>query len=114
MAKILHLRDTPNYTIKVQSYNDDKNENQKLQPLRSLFTPKKQQKLIKKLFHKNEAEFDNLIDELEPVQDWPQALKKVDQKFKKYNTNLHDRNAVIFTDILYSRYFPDDKQIKIK
>ncbi len=86
----------------------------RLQPLRSLFTQNRRQDLIKKLFHNQETEFDKLIDELESVQNWQQALKKVDQEFKKHQINLHDRNAVLFTNILYVRYFPDDSRIKIK
>ena len=85
-----------------------------LQPLRSLFSLDRRQDLIKKLFHNQAAEFDKLIDELESVQSWQQALKKVDQEFKKHHIDLHDRNAVVFTNILYVRYFPDDSQIKIK
>ncbi len=114
MVELSHRKDIPNFTIKIHPPKNGEKATKKLQPLRSLFTPNKRKELIKKLYHKNEAEFDNLINELESVHDWQQALKKVDQHFKKFNINLHDRNAVTFTDILYSRYFPEESQIKIK
>ena len=85
-----------------------------LQPLRSLFSQDQWKDLIKKLFHNQAAEFDDLIDELESVQSWQQALKKVDQEFKKHHIDLYDRYAVVFRNILYARYFPDDSRIKIK
>lgn len=114
MVELSYRRDIPNYKVTIHASKKEATVANKLLPLRLLFTPDKRRTLIKKLFHNDETEFDNLIDELEPVQEWQQALKKVDHEFKKSNINLHDRNAAMFTDILYARYFPDDNQIKIK
>lgn len=114
MVELLHRRDYTNYRIKTQPSKNSVKVTDKLQSLRSLFTKDRRQDLIKKLFHNKETEFDQLIDELESVPNWQQALKKVDHEFKKHNINLHDRNAALFTNILYARYFPEDNHIKIK
>lgn len=114
MVELLHRRDLLNYRIKIQPNKNSINVIDRLPPLRPLFTQDRRQDLIKKLFHNQEAEFDKLINELESVQNWQQALKNIDQEFKKLHINLHDRNAALFTNILYVRYFPDDSQIKIK
>jgi hypothetical protein len=113
-VELLHRRDIPNYRIKIQPNKNNVGVMDSLQPLRSLFSQDQWKDLIKKLFHNQAAEFDDLIDELESVQSWQQALKKVDQEFKKHHIDLYDRYAVVFRNILYARYFPDDSRIKIK
>ena len=86
---------------------------QKLLPLKSLIDPHRRKELIKKLFKNNESEFEELVHELEPIQEWQEALQKVEQELKHRNIHLQERKAVLFTNILYHRYFPEDDQIKI-
>ena len=78
-----------------------------------MIKPNQRNEIIRTIFKANRNEFDRLIDELETVQDWRTALKKVEEKCRKYGFYLYDREVLLFTDILYNRYFPEEDQVQI-
>lgn len=102
---------------KYQGYNKEIKINNKadklekqLSSLRSLIQPKQKKEIIKKIFGNSEQEYQNLIDELEPVKNWTEALKRVERALNKRNIPLHEADAIFFTNILYFRYFPDENK----
>lgn len=99
----------PNRIITI--HNSGTKKNVKLPPLKSLITAKQRREIIKKLFEGNEAEFESLINELESVTEWRAALERTEKALNKREIYLHDPEAILLTDILYSRYFPENEPI---
>ena len=87
----------------------DKVEKQ-LSSLKSLIQPRQKKEIIKRIFGNNDQAYQNLIDELESVKNWTEALKRVEKELNKRNISLHEADAILFTNILYFRYFPEDNE----
>jgi hypothetical protein len=72
--------------------------------LRSTITPKDKKKYVKKLFGRNEAEFDRALDALNGKSTWREASEHIDEVFLHHNVDMYSRVAVEFTDVVYKRY----------
>ncbi len=83
-------------------------------PLENLYTMIKgraRRKIIKKLFQKKEHTFNNFIDKLNAIQTWKEASHFIDDTFYELNINPYSKEAIMFSDIVYMRYFPKDKYV---
>jgi len=107
MVKILHRHSEAYYNKTIKIKNNGTKIQKNLLPLNSLFDQKQRKAIIKKLFRNNHAEFEQFVQELEAIKDWPEALKRVEGELSKREISLHNPDAVLFTDILFSRYFPE-------
>lgn len=107
MVEILHRRAESYYNKTIKIKNNGAKIQQNLLPLNSLFNQKQKKAIIKKIFGNNHAEFEQFVQKLESIKDWTAALKWVEQELNKREIYLHNPAAVLFTNILFSRYFPE-------
>lgn len=110
MVELLHRHNFNSYNKKIKINNKVDKPGRQLSSLKSLIQPRQKKEIIKKIFGNNEKEYQNLIDELEPIKNWTEALKRVERELNKRNIYLHEPDAILFTNILYFRYFPEDDE----
>jgi len=110
MVELPHRHNYHSYNKKIKINNKVDKPEKRLSSLKSFIKPSQKKEIIKKIFGNNEQEYQNLIDELEPVKNWTEALKRVERELNKRNIYLHEPDAILFTNILYFRYFPDEDE----
>lgn len=79
-----------------------------LADLTSYISPKQRKKFVKKVFHKKEPQYQEIITALNKTPNWKQASNIIDEFFMKMNINPYSRDALEFSDLMYNRYFPKD------
>jgi len=72
----------------------------------SLFTVKEQKVVVRKLFKKDEVEFRNALDRLNPIRTWKEASFVVDQIFTEQDVDPFSKEAILLTEKLFGRYEP--------
>jgi hypothetical protein len=75
-----------------------------LEEVYSLFAVKDQKLFVKKLFKKDEVEFRNALDRLNPIRTWKEASFVVDQIFTEQDVDPFSKEAILMTEKLFSRY----------
>ena len=80
-----------------------------LEDLQNMIKGRTRKKIIKKLFKKNEQAFNEFISKLNQIQTWKEASHFIDDTFYEMNINPYSKEAIMFSDIVYMRYFPKDK-----
>lgn len=89
-------------------------DTEQLVPLEELIPKKDEKKFIKKLFKKNSKVYHKLISTLNDTNQWKQASLIIDQYFYDYGINPYSKEAIKFSDIVYTRYFSKEKEIRNK
>ena len=68
-------------------------------------------KILKKLFKKKEKEFLAFVDQINKLTTWKEASKIIDEEFYNREVNPYSSEAITFSDIIYTRFFPKDKYV---
>lgn len=75
--------------------------------LDKLIDEKNRNRIIKKIFCGDFGDYSNFIQSLKEIQTWEDAFKFMEDEFTKRNININnDRIAVVFTDIVFKKYYP--------
>ena len=74
--------------------------------LRALIDARKRKRFLKKVFKKDEAHFDASIDTLNAMTSWKEASVFIDEIFIMNDVDPFSKDAIRFTDLVYSRFFP--------
>ncbi len=82
-----------------------------LEDLNNMIKGRTRKKIIKKLFKKDEQAFNEFIAQLNAISTWKEASRFIDDTFYERNINPYSKEAIMFSDIVYMRYFPKDKYI---
>ncbi len=82
-----------------------------LEDLHNMIKGRTRKKIIKKLFRKDEAAFNEFINKLNSMSSWKEASHFIDDTFYELNINPYSKEAITFSDIVYMRFFPKDKYI---
>ncbi len=82
-----------------------------LEDLNNMIKGRMRKKIIKKLFKKDEQAFNEFIAKLNAIPTWKEASHFIDDTFYERNINPYSKEAIMFSDIVYMRYFPKDKYI---
>ncbi len=72
--------------------------------LRTLINPSDRRKFIKKIFQKDEQQYERSLDVLNAKPTWREASEHIDEVFLAGNVDMYSRIAVKFTDEIYKRY----------
>jgi hypothetical protein len=78
-----------------------------LLPIGSLFSEKDVSSFVKKLFQDNSDQFNDFVKKLESISDWSITFKTIEEEFQRRKINSRQNEAMIFTDKLFKRYYPD-------
>jgi len=80
-----------------------------LEDLNQLISGKNRKKFIKKLFGKNESKYEEFVSYIEKISTWRNASAAIEDYFHQAGIYHYDRDALEFTDLIYNRYFPVEK-----
>lgn len=80
-----------------------------LENLQNMIKGRTRRKILKKLFKKNEQVFNEFLNKLNGIHTWKEASHFIDDTFYEMNINPYSKEAIMFSDIVYMRYFPKDK-----
>jgi len=85
-----------------------------LESLQTLFDGKRKEDFVAKLFGGQVADFEQLIARLEGVASWSEAYHVIEEEFNRRGIPLHQKEAIVFTNLVYKRYFPKDRNVQIE
>lgn len=77
-----------------------------LPDLYSLISLNQQKLFVRKIFNKDEVEFRNVIDRLSRSSNWDDASMILDEIFQEQNVDPYSKAAILFTNVINSRYIP--------
>jgi len=80
-----------------------------LEDLNQLISEKNRKKFVKKLFDKNESKYSEFVRYLDKISTWRNASAAIEDYFHQAGIYHYDRDALEFTDLVYNRYFPVEK-----
>lgn len=75
-----------------------------LADLRTLIDDDARKKFIKKLFRRNDPEYERALDALNAIQTWKEASAYIDSLFLRHGVDPYAKPAISFTDAVYSRF----------
>ena len=84
---------------------------QPLGDLHSVIQGRTKKKIIKKLFRKKENEYNTFIDLVNQHSTWKDASVIIDDEFYERGINPYSKEAIVFSDLIYLRFFPKDKYV---
>lgn len=82
-----------------------------LEDLNGMIKGRSRRKILKKLFKKKEHEFISFINQINQLKTWKEASKLIDEEFYNREINPYSSEAINFSDIVYTRFFPKDKYV---
>lgn len=77
-----------------------------LEDLYKVIEDKDKKTYIKKLFKKKDKEFFDLLNQLNQINNWKDANVLIEDTFYNHEINPYQKEAIAFTDAVYTRYFP--------
>lgn len=103
------IEDNQNFTVRRTEING--RDTMKLQKLDRLISPEARQRFIKKLFGGDSAGFNELLAQLEPVANWSEAYRLMQNHFNMRGINVYQEDATQLSNLIFKRYFPNDEHI---
>jgi hypothetical protein len=82
-----------------------------LQNLQDMFKGRLRRRTLKKLFKKNENDYNDFLDRLNHLTSWKAASALIDDEFYNRGVNPYSKEAIAFSDRIYVRFFPKDKYV---
>ena len=84
---------------------------QPLEDINKIIVGRNRKKIIKKLFKKKENEFSSFVENLNSQPNWKEASVIIDEEFYERGINPYSKEAIMFSDLVYTRFFPKDKYV---
>ncbi len=84
-------------------------QSETLEDINSVISEKNRKKFIKKLFNKSESKYEEFVSYINKISNWRNASAAIEDYFHQANIYHYDRDALEFTDLIYNRYFPVEK-----
>jgi HD superfamily phosphohydrolase len=84
---------------------------QPLEDINKIVTGRNRKKIVKKLFKRKENEFNSFADILNSQTNWKEASVIIDEEFYQRGINPYSKEAILFSDMVYTRFFPKDKYV---
>jgi hypothetical protein len=82
-----------------------------MEDLNSMVVGRTRKKVIKKLFNKKENEFLSFVNMINEQSAWKDASVIIDNEFYERGINPYSKEAIMFSDLIYIRYFPKDQYV---
>jgi len=84
---------------------------QSMEDVNKIITGRNRKKIVKNLFKKKENEFISFVDILNSQTNWKEASVIIDEEFYQRGINPYSKEAILFSDMVYTRFFPKDKYV---
>jgi hypothetical protein len=82
-----------------------------LEDLNTLVVGRTRKKIIKRLFNKKENEFLSFVQMVNEQAAWKDASVIIDNEFYERGINPYSKEAIMFSDLIYVRFFPKDRYV---
>ena len=82
-----------------------------MEDMNSMVVGRTRKKIIKKLFKKKENEFLSFVNMINEQTAWKDASVVIDNEFYERGINPYSREAIMFSDLIYIRFFPKDRYV---
>lgn len=82
-----------------------------LEDINNFITGKNRKRIIKKLYKRKEDHFIKFISLLNEQTNWKEASVVIDEEFYQKGINPYSKEALLFSDLIYMRFFPKDKYV---
>ena len=82
-----------------------------MEDLNSMIVGRTRKKIIKKLFKKKENEFISFVKMINEQNAWKDASVIIDNEFYERGINPYSKEAIMFSDLIYIRFFPKDRYV---
>jgi hypothetical protein len=82
-----------------------------MEDLNSMVVGRTRKKIIKKLFNKKENEFLSFVNLINEQTAWKDASVVIDNEFYERGINPYSKEAIMFSDLIYIRFFPKDRYV---
>ncbi len=82
-----------------------------LESINKTIIGRNRKKIIKKLFKKSENDLNSFVDILNSQANWKEASVIIDEEFYQRGVNPYSKEALLFSDLVYTRFFPKDKYV---
>ena len=82
-----------------------------MQDMNSMVVGRTRKKIIKKLFQKKENEFLSFANMINEQTAWKDASVVIDNEFYERGINPYSKEAIMFSDLIYIRFFPKDRYV---
>jgi len=82
-----------------------------LEDLNTMVVGRPRKKIIKKLFNKKENEFLSFVSMVNEQTAWKDASVIIDNEFYERGINPYSKEAIMFSDLIYVRFFPKDRYV---
>jgi DNA-binding HxlR family transcriptional regulator len=90
---------------------DQIKSDQPMEDVNKIITGRNRKKVVKKLFKKKENEFNSFVEILNTQNTWKDASVIIDEEFYQRGINPYSKEAILFSDMVYTRFFPKDKYV---
>jgi hypothetical protein len=84
---------------------------QPMEDLNKLLVGRNRKRVLKKLFKKDEKAFSAVLSQLNALTAWKDASLIIDDQFYERSINPYSKEAILFSDTVYTRFFPKDKYV---
>lgn len=84
---------------------------QPMEDVNKIISGRNRKRIVKKLFKKKENEFNSFVDILNSQSTWKEASVIIDEEFYQRGINPYSKEAILFSDMVYTRFFPKDKYV---
>ncbi len=89
----------------------DKLKGDHLEDLAKIITARQRKRFVKKIFKKQENQYEEFIRLLNSTPTWKHASHLIDSFFYQQGLNPYSKEALEFSDLVYNRYFPKDAAV---
>ncbi len=84
-------------------------EADRLAPMESLITEKDEKIFMKKIFFDDRADYRGFVNHLNRTKTWKEAINVLDEKLYGNKVDPYCKEAIRFSDIVYARFYPPEK-----
>jgi hypothetical protein len=89
-------------------HKTEEKTHRKLRNVESLISAREKERVVKKIFHKDEEDYKRIITLLNNMTNWTLAFRLIKWVFLERRVDPFSRDASKFTNLIYLRYFPEE------
>lgn len=87
----------------------DLKEADRLAPMENLITEKDEKIFLRKIFSDDRADYRGFVNHLNRTKNWKEAINVLDEKLYANKVDPYCKEAIRFSDIVYARFYPPEK-----
>jgi hypothetical protein len=114
MEKLIYRREKDDYNPQINIKKLEENNSLHLPDLESMISSKQRRRIIKKVFHNNEIDFQIFFRKLSSLTSWREAFQLVEEELHRRRISSSSGEGSLVINIVYRHYFPHDQEVKIE